>query len=207
MASENFKTLTNQEVCVISYNSRGFNRMHQDFIKTLVSDQVVGDKLPIICNQEHFILRGNFYKIPEAVSGFHFFFNPAVKANLDRGRPKGGMFIAIPDAIKSCVSDVSPGHWRVQAVVISSPSSKTLLLNTYLPCDSGRMAGDNVEEALEVIQVIRRIIDENKTDSIIWCGDINTDFRRNTGQVEVVSDLIEELQLQKIWDKYPIDFT
>ena len=42
------KSMTNQEVCVISYNSRGFNEIHQDFIKTLSSDQVVGNRLPII---------------------------------------------------------------------------------------------------------------------------------------------------------------
>ena len=92
------ENLTNQEVCVISYNSRGFNQMHQDFIRTLSSDQVVGNRIPIICNQENFILRGNYYKILQAMPGFHIIINPAVKNNLDQGRPKGGMCIAVPDA-------------------------------------------------------------------------------------------------------------
>ena len=201
MDPQTFNSLTTQEVCVISYNSRGFNKLHQEFIKTLVSDQVVGDNFPIICNQENFILKGNFYKILQAVDGFHFIINPAIKVNLDRGRPKGGMFIAVPDSIKSQVTDVSPGHWRVQAVVISSTESRTLLLNTYLPCDNGRMAGGAIEEVLEVIEVLRKVIEENNCDSVLWCGDINTDFRRNTEQVEIVNDLIEELQLQRISDQ------
>ena len=207
MDPQNFRSMTNQEVCVISYNSRGFSEMHQDFIKTLSSDQVVGNRIPIVCNQENFILRGNFYKILQAMPGFHVFINPAVKNNLDRGRPKGGMFIAIPDCIKSQVTDVSPGHWRVQAVVISSPDSNTLLINTYFPCDSGRQAGGNLEEAIEVIEVIKKTVEKNKCQSLVWCGDINTDFRRNTGQVDVVRDAIEELHLQKMWDKYEVDFT
>ena len=82
-------------MCLISYNSRGFSEMNQNFMKTLTSDQVIGDKIPILCNQENFILRGNFYKILQAMTGFHVIFNPAVKNSLDC--PKGGMFIAIPD--------------------------------------------------------------------------------------------------------------
>ena len=120
--------MTNKQVCIFSYNSRGFNQMHQEFMKTLLSDQISGDKLPILCNQENFILRGNAYKIVQAFPGYHIFINPAVKTNLDTGRPRGGMFIAVPNSVKSQVCDVSPGHWRVQAVTISSSSSKTLLV-------------------------------------------------------------------------------
>ena len=119
--------MTNQEACLISYNSRGFSVAHQELIKTLSSDQVSGNKLPIICNQENFILKGNFYKILKALPDFQIFFNPAVKQNFESGRPKGGLFIAVPNSIKSSVTDVSPGHWRVQTVVISFLESKTLL--------------------------------------------------------------------------------
>ena len=150
--------------------------MHQDFIKTLVSDKVVGDKVPILCNQENFILKGNYYKILQTLSGFHLFINSAVKNCFDKGRPKGGMFIFVPNFMKSQVSDVSPGHWRVQAIVISSADSKTLLINTYFPCD----AVNTLEEAIEVLDIIKRTIDSSQCDSIIWCGDINTDFRRNS---------------------------
>jgi exonuclease III len=194
-------------MCLISYNSRGFSEMNQNFMKTLTSDQVIGDKIPILCNQENFILRGNFYKILQAMTGFHVIFNPAVKNSLDRGRPKGGMFIAIPDEMKNQVVDVSPGHWRIQAVVIKSAKSKTLLINIYFPCDSGGHAGGNLEEAIEVAEIVKRVVGENQCDSLVWCGDFNTDFRRNSGLVDLVAGVSEELQLLKIWDKYDIDFT
>ena len=181
--------------------------MHQDFIKHLASDKIVGDKIPIICNQENFILQGNFYKLRKACPDSYFIFNPAVKSSLDKGRPKGGMFISVPNSIKGQVSDVSPGHWRVQAAIMAAVEAKTLVINTYFPCETGRMVGQEVEECVEVIEVIRKVVRENEFDSLVICGDINTDFRRYSGQVEAVNDLLEELQLEKVWDRFNVDFT
>ena len=198
---------TNQQVCFISYNSRGFSDLHQYFIRNLVSDQVIGDKTPILCNQENFILRGNFYKILQALPNFHVIINPAIKNSLDRGRPKGGMFIAVPSSMKSQVTDVSPGHWRIQAIVISSPTSKILLINAYFPCDNNDPAAGTFEETTEVVEILKRIVQSSDCDSVLWCGDINTDFRRNTRQVGEVSNALENLQLGKVWDRYEVDFT
>ena len=52
----------------MSYNSRGFGVLKQNFCRYLSSRQVVGNKIPILCNQEHFILRGNSYKLKQALS-------------------------------------------------------------------------------------------------------------------------------------------
>ena len=163
--------------------------MHQEFMKTLLSDQVTGDKLPILCNQENFILRGNFYKNLQAFPDFHIFINPAVKTNLDGGRPRGGMFIAVPDSLKSQITYISPGHWKVQALVIKSSSSKTLLINCYFPCDS-LSTRDAMEEIIEVIEIIKRTVETSGCDTVLLCGDINTDFKRNSRQVELVQDIL-----------------
>ena len=197
---------TQTQVCVISYNSRGFSGLHQDFIKNLVSTQTVGDKIPILCNQENFILRGNSYKINQTLPNFHILFNPAVKASLDRGRPRGGLFIAIPNSIKGQVTDVSPGHWRVQAVLVASPSSSTLLVNTYFPCDSRQALGAQ-NEVIEVLELVKRLIETSACNSVVWCGDINADFKRNTGQVALVRDTLTELRLDSMWEKFSVDFT
>ena len=180
--------------------------MHQEFMKTLLSDQISGDKLPILCNQENFILRGNAYKIIQAFPDYHIFINPAVKTNLDTGRPRGGMFIAVPNSVKGQVCDVSPGHWRVQAVTILSSSSKTLLVNTYLPCDN-QPARAIMEETIEVLGIIKRVYETSGCDSLLWCGDMNTDFGRHSRQVDHVQDTLEELHLSRVWDKYWVDFT
>ena len=61
MATQNLTK--DDKVCVYSYNSRGFSDLKQDFIRLLISDHVTGNKLPILCNQENFILRDNSYKL------------------------------------------------------------------------------------------------------------------------------------------------
>ena len=94
---KHFNQMTNSKLCCISYNSRGCSEIKTTFMKYLVSRQVVGDKLPILCNQENFILRDNSYKIANIFPDFQVLINPAVKTSQDKGRPKNGMFIAIPE--------------------------------------------------------------------------------------------------------------
>ena len=130
------------QICFISYNSRGFGSLKNNLVRHLVSRDVVGNKIPIICNQENFILRENSYKLNKALPGFQVLVNPAVKNDLGLGRPKNGMFIAFPNSIKSSVTDVSPGHWRLQAIIVKFRTCKTLLINSYFPVDSRRLNGD-----------------------------------------------------------------
>ena len=118
------------KLCILSYNSRGFAPEKQDFCQFLTSKAVVGDNLPILCNQENFVLRGNSYKINQTLPGYHCIINPAIKVTHDKGRARNGMFIAIPEVLKSCVNNVSPGFWRVPAVTIKSSSATLLLINS-----------------------------------------------------------------------------
>ena len=146
-------------VCIVSWNSCGSSQQKMDFLKYLVSPQVIGENIPILCNQENFILKANTYRIFQAIPNFHFFINPAVKDVQDRGRPKNGMFIGIPNSIKSFVTDVSPCHWRVQAVIISSQQSRILLINTYFPFNKRENQtdlGDNDNDDLNEIDLWNR---------------------------------------------------
>ena len=59
--------------------------------KLLQDDKMV---IPILCNQEKFLLKANGYMIEHALHGYHILFKPAEEEFLD-GRPKNGMFIAI----------------------------------------------------------------------------------------------------------------
>ena len=73
---------------LVSWNSRGFNEYKSKFLTEYFSD------CTIICNQENFILRQNAYKIVNCVGeNYHVFIKPTVKNSLDKGRPKGGLFI------------------------------------------------------------------------------------------------------------------
>ena len=180
--------------------------MKTDFIRLLLSDIVTGDKVPILCNQENFILRDNSYKIKQALPDFQVVINPAIKKDLSQGRPSNGMFIAFPDNIKNQVTDVSPGHWRLQAVKIKLMTSSLLLINSYFPTDPQR---DNVDSAdlLDTLGNIKRIIEVNPCDNILWAGDINSDFSRNTNHTRAVQEALHELGFHGSWNQFEADFT
>ena len=93
--------------------TRGFVSTKQDVLKTLVS--ISGDRLSIICNQENFLLKANEYIADNCLPDHHVFFNPALKKGLN-GRPKNGMFIAVPKCLKKYVEDGSPNSSRIQTV-------------------------------------------------------------------------------------------
>ena len=193
-------------VCCISYNSRGFSAIKTNFIKYLISKEVVGDKLPILCNQENFILRDNSYKITNTLPGYQVLINPAVKNSHDKGRPKNGMFIAFPEEIKNNVEDVSPGNWRLQAVLVKFGNVTTLIINSYFPTDQQKPNSD-LTELQQTLTHIKDVIQRNDFDGLLWAGDINADFLRNTNHTDMVNDSLEELSLIKSWDKFIIDFT
>ena len=94
-------------MCFISYNPRGFSKSQKNVLSMITCQNAVGDKLPKLCNQENFILNDNSYKILQVLPKFHIVINPAIKDDLNTGRPKGGLFIAIPDCIKGLVKYVS----------------------------------------------------------------------------------------------------
>ena len=124
--------ITKQGICIFSYNSRGFHEGNQSVCQELTL--ITGDKIPIICNQENFLLAANKYKIKQCLPNFHVYFKPATKDGLN-GRPKNGMFVAIPENLNAEVEDVSPPCSRVQAITFKTEQRQLLILNTYFPQD------------------------------------------------------------------------
>ena len=192
------------KVCIFSWNSRGFSQEKQNFAKQLVST-LVGNKTPILCNQENVLLRENTYKICQTLPQFQVFVKPAVKNSHNTGRPKNGMFIAIPAKIQGKIIDVSPEFYRVQAIKIQFITSCCLLINSYFPCDP--RAGQEDPELLETLQTIRTVVEQSSCRSVIWAGDVNADFLRRTNHTERVREVVEELRLITAWDRFQVDFT
>ena len=125
---------------------------------------------------------------------------------LIRGRAKNGMFVAVPESIKNQIEDVSPEFYRVQVLKIKIKTSCCLLVNSYFPCDP-RTMGQEDPELLETLRVIKTSIEKANCETVIWAGDINADFVRGTNHTDRVQELVDELNLCKTWDSYPIDFT
>ena len=100
----------------------------------------------------------------KALPGSHIFFKFAVKVDQTSGRPKNGMFIAVPNKLKERFSDVSPSNWPVQAVLLDT----LLILNVYLPTDPGTFQF-NDDELNETLEVIKNVIEINQAMQAFIC--------------------------------------
>ena len=192
-----------KNLCLISYNSRGYDTCKQNFTKMLST--LTGCSLTIICNQENFLLKNNDYIVKKSLPDHHIVFKPALKKGLN-GRPKNGMVIAVPKLLQGMIKDVSPQSYRIQSIILTLQPCKILIINTYFPTDPQTSDLDE-SELLMVISEVRRITENNDFDQIIWTGDMNADFRRNTKFVSIINEFIEEMNIYKFWDKYHVDFT
>lgn len=192
-----------KDICFYSFNSRGFDEDKQDICRllTLKNDS----NIPILCNQENFLLRNNSYKVRQCLADSHIYFKEAVMES-SYGRPKNGMFIAVPKEIKENVTDVSPDHWRTQAILVSTVNCNILVINSYFPTDPKTLDFDAVD-LLSTLATIKDVLNSNNFDHIIWAGDLNADFGRNTNFTQLIDQFITEMNLLKSWDKYHIDFT
>ena len=167
---------------------------------------ICGNKIPVLCNQENFLLKGNSYKVNQALPNCHIIFKGGKKQSLDRGGPSNGMFIAIPDRFNGSILDVSPDHWRLQAVILKCENSNLLAINSYFPTDPATIRC-NEAELEEIFVTIEEVLNNNDISSLLWCGDINSDFLRNSGHVRAVRNFVERMNLQIAWNKFDIDFT
>ena len=168
--------MDNELLCIFRYNSRDFNLDKQVFCRNLIMSS--GCNLTVLCDQENFLLKANGNIIKQVLPDFHILFKSTLKECLE-GRPRNGMFIAMPNTIKKNVTDISPDHWRVQADLIQNKNSNIMITNSYFPQDS--KSPIHIDPELEeVIAVINNLLTNYHFDDVIWMGDINADFNRNT---------------------------
>ena len=189
----------------MSYNSRGFGLEKQYFIKKVVN-LICADKLTILCNQENFLFRNNVYKIQKKIPSYQLFIKQALSNGHDRGRAKNGMFVAVPDCLKSQVEDISPDFYRIQVPEIKLKTSNFLLVNSYFPCDPQTQVMED-PELLKLLDIIKYSIERAGCEALLWAGDINADFLRETDHTDRVQETVDELNLFIAWDEYNIDFT
>ena len=186
---------------IISYNSRGFNKCKQDFLRNILSE--VGGHT-FLFNQENFLLKKNGYIAEQALPEHRIVFKPAVKDSLE-GRPKGGMFIAVPICFKDCITEVAVDSNRIQCVLARVAQCKLLLINSYFPTDPRGEFDEN--DLVIILNEIQKLIDENDFHHLIIGGDINADFGRKTRFVDMIREFIESTGMCKSWDGFPVKFT
>ena len=81
-----------------------------------------------------------------------------------------------------------------------------LWINTYFPTDQGLVNFD--ETVLQyTLSGVNWLIENNKFDHILWNGDINSDFNRNSRFVTIVRNFITEKGYEKACENFHFDFT
>ena len=201
--AKNTYTNSKDSICIFSYNSRGFSEDKQNICNLLMLNS--NNHYPILCNQENFLLEGNRYKIKQCLPNARIFYKKAIKNSLE-GRPMNGMFIAVANDITENVLDVSPNHWRVQAIALKANNNRILIINTYFPTDP-RTADFDTTELQTTLSAISDVLNANDFDNIVWVGGINADFGRRTKFTGIIEDFVSENSLIKSWDIYKIDFS
>ena len=187
--------------CIISYNSRGFNECKRDFVKNLT---LISGCSTFIFNQENFLLKSNVYLAKNALPDHHVIAKPAKMDGLD-GRPKNGMFIAIPRTFKEASKKLSVCSDRLQCVTVDVKSCKLLLINAYFPTDPRTNFDEN--ELLVLLAEIKKTIDENTFDHVVFGGDINADFKRGSKFVSIVKEFVNAMELRHSWETFHANFS
>ena len=117
--------------CIFSYNSRGFSNEKNDLCKTLMIHSE--NYVPILCSILYSLPCSKKFPWLQCLHNTRIFFRKAIKDALNNGRPKNGMFIAVPKKFKGCAKEIPTNHWRLQAVTLIIPNNRILILNSYFP--------------------------------------------------------------------------
>ena len=115
------------------------------------------------------------------------------------------MYISIPDIIRGNVLDASAKNWRIQAILIRKMAKRLLLINSHFPQDMKTIY--YTDNSLEKRYLQKYVIYYRTINLMTWTGDINLDFTRNSGHVPQLHSYIEEFNMLKPLNSYPIDFT
>ena len=116
------------------------------------------------------------------------------------------MFIVIPKYLEANVVDVSPSSSRLQAVILKTGYRNMLILNTYFPQDP-KTDDFDTDDLLITLIGIQNIFKQNDCTEVIWTGDINADFSRNTKYVSIIRNFVNEQNLVRSWDQFDVDYT
>ncbi len=198
------KDIKNKNIRIYSYNSRGFDMIKQRFCLELM--EVEEPVVPVICNQENFVLKGNSHLIRKALKNFHVYIKPAKKDKLE-GRPINGMFIALPKIMRQKSKDVSPTNDRIQAVLLETKDGYLMIINVYFPPDPKTTKYNSDSELEDLLLTIENLVASHHCRHVVMVGDMNTDYERKNGRVERFNSFLTDNKLSYAWKTFDVDFT
>ena len=180
--------------------------MKLEFIENIIG--LSGNKLPIFCIQEHFLLRSNLRRLTNHFKNYAVLAKPATKDfNIqNKGRPKGGLVIIVPKLLRKSIKLVNSNSWRLQAIVVELNAKRLLIINCYFPTDKRNQDGV-CPELEECLAEISNLIQTNNFTDLRILGDLNYEANRRTSHANMMSNFLAEKNMNSAWDFHAIDFT
>ena len=186
---------------ISSFNCKYFNgTLKKNFCKELL------DGCDFLLIQEHWLYEDNFHKFDEIDCDINLC--KSGKSPMDPncirvGRPHGGCIILWRDSIKYDIHPIPTISNKLNCIkVISEEGYEFLLFNVYMPTD-GRLSNtnnntnsSNLNEFQDILAEISVICQSNPTSFIIAGGDFNSDFSRNTLQVNELKQFCVDQSLE-----------
>ena len=157
------------------------------------SSSVVHDFVLI---QEHWQWKANLTVFQENISGIS---SHGVSAMDDQklliGRPHGGIAILWRSNLRLCVTPIPCDNNRICAVKVSLPSGELcfLLVNVYMPVD----VPQNKQGYTDVLHAVSAVCENEGEGRIIFGGDFNTDFMRQSQHREALNQFMADDEISE----------
>ena len=153
--------------------------------------------------QEHWLYEDNFHKFDEIDSEINIckYGKSAMDPNMIRvGRPHGGCIILWRDNINCKINHIQTISKKKLIKVNCDEGYDFLLFNVYMPTDdritNNNTHSSNFNEFQDVLAEISIICQNNPTSFIIAAGDFNSDFSRDSIQVNELKQFCRDQSLE-----------
>lgn len=157
-----------ENLCVISYNIRGYNSSKTAFLCSLIQ------QCDILCVQEHWLLKSQFARFLSDTNCQGYCLSSMNENEFNWGRPYGGVAILWKKDLKVTFNILSTIYNELAAVEFIVGETVFGLFNIYMPCD-----GCDTHKYIEMLSDVKSLCLGKGISHILVCGDLNTDLIRN----------------------------
>ena len=206
-----YPTNTNQvergaAVTFMSYNPTGLDSTVKCRFSNEICDEYNVDFMSI---QEHFKSTKTTDQYFKKKFPNHFSYVVAAQRSpgQEYGRAKAGLAQLTKKTLQVKKTRVATQGFRVQAQVLSLPSSIVLWLNTYLPPDPQNIGEYDDSVLREVLAEVEAILANTTYDDVVWGSDLNWDIGRKTHFSRTIASFVERSGLVALWSEHPVSYT
>ena len=193
-------------VTFMSYNPTGLDSSMKCRFTNSICEELDVDFLSIQEHMKSISSTDQYFK--KKIPNYYQFVIPAHRSpGQEVGRAKAGLAQLTRKGTQVKKERLPVQGYRVQAQILSLPTSRVLWLNTYLPTDP-QLRGEYDDNVLrEVLGEVENILASTTYDDVVWGSDLNWDMSRNTYFAKTVSTFVEKTGLVSLWSSHPVPCT